>query len=366
MYKTLIVDDWEIFLTELEKINVWNEISGFQITARAANGKQALELLRKGSFDLVITDIKMPIIDGLQLLREIRKEDLHLCVILCSEYSDFNYARQGIVYGAFDYLIKPVDEKNLLSLLKRARQHLDELHGKVSPAQPSEYNEDEKWAYPVSAEKQLLHYFGSKDPSLVSFFQSTLEDLYEAMKGNLIKADLIVRKLYHNIIEGVFKEYPWLHNYIDIHYFEEFDYFHEGNENSLKSFYSRKINYLINFIIKYETSACDHTLREIISYILNHPESDLKLKVVASRFFINNTYLSNTFFSKTGIHFNDYVTFIKMSRAEYLFKNSDMKTYEIVYKLGYKDINYFTKQFKKIYGLTPTEYRNAEFNDYQI
>jgi two-component system response regulator YesN len=126
------------------------------------------------------------------------------------------------------------------------------------------------------------------------------------------------------------------------------------------------LSYLLQFLIRLEPPLQDNTLKEILTYILEHPESDLKLKVLATKFFINNTYLSNTFFLKTGIHFNDYITVIKMSRAEFLFRSTEQKIYEISYRLGYNDINYFSKQFKKIYGLSPSEYRNNETSDYQI
>ncbi len=366
MYKTLIVDDREIFLLELKRMHVWGENSGFEISGKANNGKQALDLLHQTSYDLVITDIRMPIIDGLQLLHEIKSENLCPCVILISEYSEFQYARQGIVFGAFDYLVKPAREKELIPLLKRAKKYLDSIPPNNPVLIPSSDTEEENWSYPVSEERMLIHYFNEKDQALVSLFGTTLDHVYEAMKDNLIKADLIIKKLYHNIITAVFHEFTWLSNFIHIRYFEEIDYIHEGNADSIKSFYVRKITYLIQFMIKLDPPVHDNTLKEIITYILEHPESDLKLKVLAGKFFINNTYLSNTFFTKTGIHFNDYITIIKMSRAEYLFKYSEQKIYEISYQLGYKDINYFSKQFKKIYGLSPTEYRNIEISDYQI
>ena len=367
MYRTLIVDDREIFLLELMRLKVWGDISGFQIIDKVNNGRQALDLLRRSSYDLVITDIRMPIVDGLQLLHEIKKENLCSCVVLLSEHTEFHYARQGIIFGAFDYLVKPADEKRLLSLLKRANNYLNTLYENSSSTLASTSNTEENhWSYPISEETQLMHYFKAKDLSLLPLYEVTLDNLYLVMKDNVIKADIIVKKFYHNLITMVYNEYTWLPYYINIHYFEQIDFIHEGNDDSFKSFYIRKIGYLIHFIIKYEPPVTDNTIKEIISYILNHSESDLKLKVIASRFYTNNTYLSNTFSSKTGIHFNDYVTSVKMARAEYLFKYSDLKTYEVVFQLGYKDINYFSKQFKKIYGLSPTEYRSTEIFDYQI
>lgn len=91
-----------------------------------------------------------------------------------------------------------------------------------------------------------------------------------------------------------------------------------------------------------------------------HPEADLKLKVLAQKFYINPTYLSSTFPVRTGIHFNEYVTQVKMARAEYLLRNSSLKIYDVGYQLGYHDIDYFSKRFKKYCGRSPVAYRSME------
>lgn len=365
MFKTLIVDDRDIFLIELKRLKVWEEISGFTITDKANNGSQALDLLRKNTYDLVLTDIRMPIVDGLQLLREIKKENLCPCVVIISEYSEFNYARQGIVLGAFDYLVKPATEESLLELLARSENYLKAYYNhENSTVLHSDKNFE--WAYPSAEEKTIINYFKNKDVSAVQLFNVTLDNLYIALAGNIIKADIIVKKLYHNIIIALYEEFKWLNNFINIHYFEEVDFIHDGNADTFKEFYCRKIKHLTNFILKYQPVTSDENIKEICEYILNNPEADLKLKTISEKFYMNNTYLCNSFAVKTGIHFNNYITMIKMARAEYLFKNSSLKAYEIGYQIGYRDINYFMKQFKKVYGQSPTEYRNIEYCDYQI
>ncbi|WP_313559594.1 response regulator transcription factor [Ruminiclostridium cellobioparum] len=364
MYKTLIVDDRDIFLIELERLKVWGEISGFEVAGKASNGSQAIDLLKNNEYDLVLTDIRMPIIDGLQLLREIKKDNLCSCVVIISEYSEFNYARQGIVLGAFDYLVKPAAEESLLQVLQRAGNFLKETQNqKLTSGYVSENND---WIYPAAEEKNIFNYIKNRDFSAVQLFGSTAENLYLALSDNIIKADIIIKKLYHNLIKAVYEEFKWLGNFIGINYFEEVDFLHDGDTDTFKEFYMRKLNYLIRFIVKFQPDTQDDNIRHICEYILNNPEDDLKLKVIAEKFFINNTYLSNSFPAKTGIHFNDYVTMVKMTRAEFLFKSTNLKTYEIGFQIGYRDLNYFMKQFKKIYGLSPSEFRNTDYTDYQI
>lgn len=125
MYKILIVEDDSAMRFIYSKMKVWTE-QGFQITDEAANGKDALELLSKNKYDLVISDIRMPFVDGIELLREIKNRSIDVCVIFVSSYDEFEYARQGLVLGAFDYILKPLKESQLVQSLERVKDAIVE------------------------------------------------------------------------------------------------------------------------------------------------------------------------------------------------------------------------------------------------
>lgn len=101
----------------------------------------------------------------------------------------------------------------------------------------------------------------------------------------------------------------------------------------------------------------DRSLKALILYILNNPEKDLSLKTAAENVFLNYSYLSSNFSAKVGIHYNEYILNVKMARAAYLLLNTDMKIYEICATVSYQDTNYFTRQFKKIFSLSPSGYK---------
>lgn len=129
MYRILLVEDDEALRYVYARMHAWQE-NGFCLAAQAANGKQALEQMDKERFDLIVTDIRMPFIDGLELLRELRRRGIQTPVILVSSYGEFEYAREGLVLGAFDYIVKPFREEQLSAVLSRAAQslsaHMDE------------------------------------------------------------------------------------------------------------------------------------------------------------------------------------------------------------------------------------------------
>ncbi len=365
MFQTLIVDDRDIFLTELKKLKIWGEASGFWIADKANNGKQALDLLRAKSYDLVLTDIRMPVVDGLQLLREIKKENLCSCVVFLSEFCEFHYAREGIVLGAFDYLVKPATEESLADLLKRASSF---LLSRPSGSRSTDSFVDENFdrLYPFTEEASIVNQLSENDPMTILSFKTTLDNLYILLEDNIIKADIIIKKLYHNIIKNIYEKFPWLKQYINPVFFNEIDFLRDGDDNAYKSLYCRKLDYLANVLKKLHPITSDPNLRDICEYLLSNPEKDLKLKLISEQFFLNNTYLSSTFSTKLGIRYNDFVTLIKMTHAEYLIRSENLKPYEVGYQLGYKDINYFLKQFKAIHGQSAAKFRNSEYIDYQI
>ncbi|MDE6425847.1 MAG: response regulator [Ruminococcus sp.] len=124
MYNVLLVEDDSTLRFIYSKMKTWTEC-GFTIAKQASNGKDALEILKKHTFDLIFTDIRMPFVDGIEMLRKLAASDNKIPVIFASSYDEFEYARQGLILGAFDYLLKPVDEKKLAQVLERLKEHIE-------------------------------------------------------------------------------------------------------------------------------------------------------------------------------------------------------------------------------------------------
>jgi two-component system response regulator YesN len=125
MYKVLIVDDEEDTRIGLKLLIDW-EKQGFIVTDVATNGIEALELYQSVKPSLVITDIKMPVMDGLELASRIRGLNEEVKIIILSGYSDFALAKTAIKFGVNNYLLKPVDEMELITALEEIREELFE------------------------------------------------------------------------------------------------------------------------------------------------------------------------------------------------------------------------------------------------
>lgn len=124
MYKLLLVDD-EVLVREAIAENIyWNEL-GYELLSVCENGKEAIEYIKKNKVDVVITDICMPFIDGIDLSKYIYENHLPINVIIFSGYNEFEYAKKAIKYGVSEYLSKPVTAYELSEILGNLKKNLD-------------------------------------------------------------------------------------------------------------------------------------------------------------------------------------------------------------------------------------------------
>lgn len=124
MYKVLIADDESIIRKGLCTIIDWNSL-GFEIIGEAGNGKEALNIITDKNPDLVMIDIRMPKVHGLEAIKQARENGYNGKIIVLSGYSDFSYAQEAIEYGIVSYLTKPVDNDELVAAVTKAKEQLD-------------------------------------------------------------------------------------------------------------------------------------------------------------------------------------------------------------------------------------------------
>ena len=116
---TLLIADDEAFIREGLKDLAWDTI-GIEICAIANNGKEAIDLAGRYKPDLILTDIRMPIVDGLTMAEEFLKQNNRCKIIFLSGYEDFSYVRRALQMGAFDYILKPASPDEILTICRKA------------------------------------------------------------------------------------------------------------------------------------------------------------------------------------------------------------------------------------------------------
>jgi len=123
--KVVIVEDEKLLRRELSLTTPWEEL-GCELLGEAENGLKGLLLIKRVRPHIVITDIRMPGLDGLNMIKKARNNNYHPQVILLTGYSDFEYARSALRLGVIDYILKPVDDEQLYTLLRQIVQRIED------------------------------------------------------------------------------------------------------------------------------------------------------------------------------------------------------------------------------------------------
>jgi len=165
MYKVLLVDDERLTREAISQNVPWNNI-GFALIGTAENGKEAVALVEKEQPDLVLTDICMPVMDGIALSGYLYEHYPETKVIIISGYDDFEYAKQAIKYGVSNYILKPITSSELVEELEKTRLKIEQSQKKKSEFEA------------------IRHRFAKSVPTLRSHFLTRL------IEGNYLKNDI--------------------------------------------------------------------------------------------------------------------------------------------------------------------------------
>lgn len=178
MYSIILVDDERSLRESVERLVEWED-NGFRLMGTAENGLDALQLMqKKGIPDVVITDIKMPVMDGIELAKHLREEYPTTKIVFLSGYDEFQYALAGIKLNVVSYLLKPISKKELEDCLRNLRKQLDE----------------EKLA--VTDEQRISReYFKNLEMMRFSFLTSLLTENHQLLPPNELDSFLKMHNL---------------------------------------------------------------------------------------------------------------------------------------------------------------------------
>lgn len=357
MNRVLIVDDEHLIRSSLSK--KISEVSpSIVVSGVAANGQQALEWLETSYADICVTDVSMPIVNGLELIERIKRSYPWMHCIVVSSYDDFAFVRQSLQQGAIDYILKPIEQTALAAALLKASAKLQQ-------------EREERAAMLMM--RQLPHY------------RSLMERWVDRMKlGELSTLPLLVVDTL-DVLEGwtgdrldvlLSLSFAWLKtvaeelskDQIDIRLDEGVDIGlgEETIANEKLRFYFRlcavrRLEEGAAAIYEACMATRDHPARKALEdakrYIREHYASKLSLQDIADQAFMSKSYFANVFKQETGMTVWSYVAAQRMDAARKLLLDTPKKVYEIARDVGYDNSVYFTQLFKEHYGLTPAEYK---------
>ena len=158
MYKVLIVDD-ESWVLENYRLGIDWASKGFEVVDTASNGMEALEKIRQLHPDLVLTDIRMPVMGGLEMIRQAKQMFPDLEFVVISGYAEFSYAQKALNFGVAGYCLKPVEDADIQGVLANVRERLDRRYDRrVDYFSALEYMTDDMGESKISASDIGLHW----------------------------------------------------------------------------------------------------------------------------------------------------------------------------------------------------------------
>lgn len=394
MKKVLIVDDEALSRRSLKESILW-ENYGYCICGEANNGQAALALTEKLLPEVVFTDIKMPVMDGLEFLQKMNEKGIRSKIIVLSCYDEFNFVREAMRLGTVDYLLKHTyEEADLISLLKK----LDKLFEKESTTSESveslrqdvflkilknELQEKDIQKYmdrevlPPIKSYYMIAYFKlsiSETKDTAGLFRQTLRQLlgHSALENKI--DSFFIFKESENIYSILFllngaagvseqkeslkkimgciyqqleeQEIGWLSG-ISYHAYNEWKYLKEAYQEA-KEMIGEETKFL----------NCSAKVLSAIEYIKGNYYKPINLEDISEYAGISRIYLSQIFKKETNINISDFLIQYRLKQAEKLLLTSNLKVYTIAELCGFRSVQYFSQTFKKITGFSPYDFKD--------
>lgn len=170
MLKVLVVDDESVVRKGIVLGVDWASM-GCVVVGEATNGEEGIAAVERYNPNLIITDVRMPRMDGIEMMFYLRKHGCRAHVIVLTAYSDFDYARSALQFGAVDYLLKPFRDQELTAAIARVRQKEDEQSG-LSPQDMLPLVKGDKSKYVLQALNYIAEHYQDNDLSITPIARS--------------------------------------------------------------------------------------------------------------------------------------------------------------------------------------------------
>ncbi|WP_139997567.1 response regulator transcription factor [Paenibacillus paridis] len=359
MNKVLIIDDEPWAREVIKALGEWERLQ-LAIAGEAEDGKSGLRLIRELSPEIIITDMRMPGVDGVELLQQINDQFPLLKIIVMSGYDDFIYLKQAIRSRAVEYLLKPVDPSELNSALQKC---VEELGAENKPA--------------VMVPPPLLQFSSVPETDRYSALkQRALAGLFELSKPAMLQALGKIERLLTDAHPDGFSGEQQERLIADFDsLLEQFLIQYESDNLSLTTRLKLSASYAgieetvrtigtlfceaIDKIEAIQKTKGSLVIAEVKSYLDSHFLDPIALESVALQFYVSKEHLSRTFKAAVGENLTEYIIRKRMEKAGELLRQPHISIKEVAQLTGYPELPYFHRVFKKHFGVTPGEVRRA-------
>ena len=409
--KVFLVDDEIVVREGIRESFPWDD-SPYTLVGEAPDGEMALPMIRDTNPDIVITDIRMPFMDGIELCNILRSQLPWIGIIVLSGYDEFEYARKCIQLGVREYLLKPINAVDLRQVLdkvssqiteeRKSREHAESLRSRTESGRRvvvekligSLYSEEAMEEDAASALEELR----SMGTPVNAPFYVVIDAAFEPVdKGQALAAELtlsgggsihatpsrtgtrilVLGDTPEDAEERVYATATSLAQDLERTGCRDIrigigDIVDKAGEICKSFKTARHIRHLL--VEKEDEKALICGTRELgdpsadkkTSAVINEAklymtqkftDSSLMLQDVAKAVGMSNSRFSTVFSQQNGQTFTEYLVYLRLNKAKELLRTTDLRSSQIAFEVGYNDAHYFSYIFKKNLGMTPSEYR---------
>ena len=382
--RLIIVDDEQPIRMGLKNMVDWKSI-GYELVGDFSDGSEALEYVAHHPVEVVLTDIKMNEVSGIELAEQLYRNFPDITVVFLSAYDDFEYARKAINFNVAGYLLKTASTDEILHFMKDVLERfVQKMYLKIDDnlkrddiLYKREQVADEILENKYEGAQKILEALLSADiplsatDTVMTVFSVEANDGYEKWKYGLDGFYNAIRNFFYYFTESDTYFLCKVQNPILIIMLsdkEKDDNYVSDLENNISSMLN--IGIKLNMMDKYE-SLCQKIqiddilnintqntilVKRIISFISENIDKKLSASDVSDALNYSAEHLSRVLKKETGKTLSNYITEAKMLEAMRLFEKG-LYVYEACEKVGYKSVQHFGGVFKNFTGVTPREYR---------
>jgi len=328
MIRVLIVDDDKLARLGLRSMIPW-ERYGMEVAGEAANGKDALELLRTSPVDLVFVDISMPVLNGIEMIKQAQQEFENIDYVVLSFHEEFEYVRYALQLGVLDYISKD----------KTETENYDEIMLRICKRLSAAKEEQEQTAENLKRLEELLdgvlwlydNLLASEIAALLKNWSGGTRALERALAAACARVSSDTGLIDCRV--------PMLKDgTAALLYLEEYrKEFILASERETENIYAR--------------------LMTAARFVWENGKRQIQAVDVANAINFSRSYFSVSFKKILGITFNTFLRRERIFHAQRLLKSTTLPQLEIAYQIGYEDLRNFKNVFCEITGMTTTQYR---------
>jgi len=359
-YKVVIIDD-ELWTREVIKgIGAWNDLD-LEVVGEASDGEFGYEIIKRTNPDIVISDVCMPRLSGLELIKTIKDNGFNCLIIMISGYDDFAYVQNAIRLGVKDYILKPIKPETLNNQLQSCVNQIKNKRKESNIGFDLNFVSVDFSKYIDYRIRELNEALIAKSNDKIIKEFNILENEIQKKFPKIIRHDFIIYFYYRllNNLQNYIINSGYKYNQI---FSSKFTSFVFGDDTKfirmltyLKELYI-ETNEKLNELKKYRNKL---DISKIKEYIENNYLNEISLEKTADIFSISKEYLSKLFSDEYKISYSKYVTKLKMEKAMSLVLDLNNPLKDIPEASGYLDTAHFYKTFKRYYTKTPSDIRST-------